>query len=239
MHKLRFTLRGGLDGVTPAVQPNEWALVGGWTHASLPTPVGILPAGLWGKVPAGDPYLAHISLLTTDPLDPADFFELQGTGPVQPRMQFQPGPGNSRLVLVRPTDQLRFLVTPQAEVTIELLIESIGGVNELGSRLLAWAEQAGPVSGVRSMHVTSPTTLPVWHGLLHVIHESGDADVITLPKRAHVPLDAVMTFARLGAGIPLLAAADGDSIVFNLPNQQIHRGVVVYNNGEAWLLAGM
>lgn len=81
-------------------------------------------------------------------------------------------------------------------------------------------------------------TLPVWSGLLHVVHESADADVITLPKRSHVPLDAVMTFSRLGAGVPLLAAADGDSIAFNLPNQQIHRGVVVYNSGEAWLLAG-
>ena len=239
MDKIRLILRGGLDGVTLAAAPTDFALAEGWTQGTLATnPVGILPAGLWGKVPAGDPYLAHINVLTTNPLGPGDFFELQSGAPIQPRVQYAPGPGNSRLVLVRPTDRLRFVVAPQASVAIELLIESIGGVNELGSRLVAWSEQSRASSGVRSLRVGIPLALVAWQGLFHVIHDSANADVITLPSRSLVPLDAVLTFSRKGAGVPLLAAAAGDTIARGLPNQQVNRAVIVYNNGEEWALAG-
>jgi len=239
MEKIRLILRGGLDGATLATAPTDFGLVTGWTQGTLSTsPVGILPASLWGKVPAGDPYLAHINVLTDQPLGPGDFFELQSGAPIQPRVQYSPGPGNSRLVLVRPTDRLRFVVAPQVLVVIELLIESIGGVNELGTRLTAWSERSQSTGGVRSVRLGFPAALPAWQGLLHVIHDSANADVITLPTRSLVPLDAVLTFSRKGVGVPTLAAAAGDTIVHGLVNQQVNRAVIVYNNGEEWALVG-
>ena len=242
MQKIRLNLRvGGLDGATTATPPTDWALIDGWTQATLHGPVGILPAGFWGKVPAGDPFVVHINVLTTNPLAAGDLFELQSGPPVQPRAQYAPTPGNTRLMLVRPTDRLRFLVQPQERLSIELLIESIGGVNELGSRLAEWSgEERAAIrgAGVRSARVAAPTALPAWLGLLHVIHDSANADVITLPSRSLVPLDAVLTLTRNGAGVPTLAAAAGDTIAVGLTAQKVKRSVTVHNNGDKWALTG-
>ena len=242
MQKIRLNLRvGGLDGATTATAPTDWALVEGWTQATLFGPVGILPAGLWGKVPAGDPYLVHVNVLTTSPLAVGDLFELQSGLPVQPRAQYAPTPGNTRLMLARPTDRLRFLVQPQERLSIELLIESIGGVNELGSRLAEWSGEERAAMrgvGVRSVRVAAPTALPAWLGLLHVIHDSANPDVIALPPRSLVPLDAVLTLTRSGAGVPTLAAAAGDTIAVGLAIQQVNRSVTVHNNGDEWALTG-
>ena len=136
MNKIKLNVRQ-LDGVTLVEQAPEFQLVNGWTQATLPAAAGVLPAGLWGKVPGGDPYLLHVSVLTTGTLGVGDLFELQSGSPSQPRRQYPPTPGNTELVLVRPTDRLRFVVGAQLEVAVELLVESIGGVNELGSRLFA------------------------------------------------------------------------------------------------------
>ncbi len=239
MEKLRFTIRSGFDGATMATAPTAFTFVDGWTHGLLVGPTGILPAGLFGKVPAGDPYVAHINVLSPAPLDPGDFFELQSGTPVQPRVQYAPSPDNTRLVLVRPTDRLRFLIQAQDPLIVELLIESIGGVNELGSRLAQWsARAAGDSAGVRAMTVTAPTVIPAWSGLLHVIHNSINADVITLPPRALVPLDAVLTVTRKGTGVPALTAGVGDTIAVGLPVEQVNRSVTVHNNGDAWALTG-
>jgi hypothetical protein len=239
MEKLRFTIRSGFDGATMATAPTAFTFVDGWTQAMLVGPTGILPAGLFGKVPAGDPYVAHINVLSPAPLDPGDFFELQSGTPVQPRVQYAPSPDNTRLVLVRPTDRLRLLIQAQDPLIVELLIESIGGVNELGSRLAEWsARAAGDSAGVRAMTVTAPTVIPAWSGLLHVIHNSLNADVITLPPRALVPLDAVLTVTRKGTGVPTLTAGVGDTIAVGLPVEQVNRSVTVHNNGDAWALTG-
>jgi hypothetical protein len=118
-------------------------------------------------------------------------------------------------------------------------LESIGGVNELGSRLAQWsARAAGDSAGVRAMTVTAPTVIPAWSGLLHVIHNSLNADVITLPPRALVPLDAVLTVTRKGTGVPALTAGVGDTIAVGLPVEQVNRSVTVHNNGDAWALTG-
>lgn len=242
MEKIKLIIRGSLDGVTLAPMPTDLALVDGWTQGSLTSPVGILPASLWGKVPAGDPYLLHVNVLTTSALGTGDVFELQSGAPTQPRVQFVPSPGNTRLVLVRPTDRLRFIVAPQVAIVVELLIESIGGVNELGTRLAQWSEESRAASasaGVRSVRVAVPTVLPAWMGLLHVIHDSVNPDVITLPNRSLVPLDAVLTFARKGIGVPLLTAGVGDTIARAQANQQVNRAVIVYNNGDEWVLSGV
>ncbi len=239
MEKLRFLVRNGLDGVTIAAAPTDFALVDGWTQGTLVSGAGILPAALYGKVPAGDPYLAHINVLSPAPLGGGDFFELQSGTPVQARAQYVPSPENTRLVLVRPTDRLRLFVQPQALLIVELLIESIGGVNELGSRLADWsARAAGGSAGVRTMTVTAPTVIPAWSGLLHIVHDSIIADLITLPPRALVPLEAVLTVTRKGTGVPTLAAAAGDTIAVGLAVEQVNRSVTVFNNGDAWALTG-
>jgi hypothetical protein len=240
MDKHRLITRFGFDGVTMAAAPTDYALVDGWTQGTLTGPAGIFPAGLWGKVPAGDPYLAHINVLSPSGLGAGDYFELQSGTPVQPREQYVPSPDNTRLILVRPTDRLRLFVQPQPVLVVELLIESIGGVNELGSRLADWsARAAGGSAGVRAVTVAAPTALPAWTGLLHVIHDSVNADVITLPPRALVPLDAVLTVTRKGTGVPTLAAAAGDRIAVDMMVEQVNRSVTIHNNGDRWALTGV
>jgi hypothetical protein len=113
MENIESSPRFGFDGVTIAAAPTDFALVDGWTQGTLTGPAGILPAGLFGKVPAGDPYLAHINVLSPDRSAAGDFFELQSGTPVQPRVQFVPSPDNTRLVLVRPTDRLRLSCRPR------------------------------------------------------------------------------------------------------------------------------
>jgi hypothetical protein len=242
MEKVKLRARA-FDGATVYEAEPTFRQADGWIETSLDTPVGILPAALWGKVPGGDPYLLHVSILTTDPLAPGDLFELQ-TGPiVQPRVQYRPTPDNTRLVLVRPTDRLRFLVAPQApEVVIELLVESIGGTNELGSRLFGWAQATATASsGARatSLEMTGPGGIPAWTGQLHIIHDSALADVVTLPTRGLVPLDAMLTFTRAGVGTPVLTASAGDELAGGLANFPVTRSVFVMNNGDAWAFVGV
>ena len=170
MDKIKL-LAGQLDGATPVEQSPDFHLVDGWQQATLPAAAGVLPANLWRKVPGGDPYLLHVSVLTTNPLAAGDLFELQSGPPIQPRRQYRPTPGNTVLLLVRPTDRLRLVVAAQAQIAVELLVESIGGVNELGSRLFAWsqASQAAEIQKATSGTVVAPIQLPAWTGLLHII----------------------------------------------------------------------
>jgi len=240
MQKMR--LRGReFDGATIYQAVPTFRQVDGWIDASLDAPVGIVPAGLWGKVPGGDPYLLHINALTTGPLAAGDFFELQSGPPVQPRVQYQPTPDNTRLVLVRPTDRLRLSIAPQdPEIVVELLVESIGGTNELGSRLSDWAQAtaqstAGKVSSL-TMH--GPGAIPAWTGQLHIIHDSANADAVMLPTRGLVPQDALLTFTRRGVGTPVLTASAGDNLASGLANFPVTRSVFVINNGDAWAFVG-
>ena len=238
MNKLRLLARA-LDGVTVVEQTPAFQLVNGWTQATLPFPAGILPAGLWGKVPGGDPFLLHVSVLTTGPLAAGDFVELQSGPPVQPRRQYRPTPGNSILLLVRPTDRLRLVVAEQAQIAVELLIESIGGVNELGSRLHDWAQATATQPRVAiSATITGPTAIPAWTGLFHVIHNSANPDVVLLPPRGLVPLDVTLTFTRRGVGTPVLTAAPGDTLSGGLPSFGVTRTVIVHNNGDEWAFVG-
>jgi len=241
MQKMRFHARE-LDGETLYEAVPTFRQVDGWIEASLEAPVGILPAALWGKVPGGDPYLLHVNVLTTVPLAPADVFELQSGPPVQPRAQYRPTPDNTRLVLVRPTDRLRFKVAPQnPEIVVELLVESIGGTNELGSRLFDWAQATATSSAakVASLTMQGPGGIPAWTGQLHIIHNSANADIVTLPTRGLVPMDAMLTFTRKGAGTPVLTAAAGDNLAGGLANFPVTRSVFVINNGDAWAFAGV
>ena len=240
MDKIRLLVRQQLDGTTLVEQAPEFQLVNGWTQATLPAAAGVLPAGLWGKVPGGDPYLLHVSVLTTGPLALADLFELQSGAPMQPRRQYRPTPDNSTVVLVRPTDRLRFVIAAQQEAVVELLVESIGGVNELGSRLFAWSQatQAAEAHRATSGVVVAPIQLPAWTGLLHIIHNSPNPDVVTLPPRPLVPLDATLTFTKRGTGTPVLAGAGGDTLSGGLPNIPVTRTVLVMNNGDEWAFVG-
>jgi hypothetical protein len=241
MDKIRLRARA-FDGVTVYEETPTFRQVDGWIEASLNVPVGIVPAALWGKVPGGDPYLLHINALTTVPLAPGDLFELQSGPPVQPRVQYRPTPDNTRLVLVRPTDRLRLLIAPQnLEVVVELLVESIGGTNELGSRLHDWAQAtAASVAGkVASLTMQGPGGIPAWTGQLHIIHDSANPDAVTLPTRGLVPQDATLTFTRSGAGTPVLTANAGDELAGGLANFPVTRSVFVMNNGDAWAFVGV
>lgn len=241
MDKIRLHARD-FDGTTLYEATPTFRQVDGWIEASLEAPVGIVPAALWGKVPGGDPYLLHVNALTTVPLQPGDLFELQSGPPVQPRVQYRPTPSNTQLVLVRPTDRLRFLIAPQNQgVVVELLVESIGGVNELGSRLFGWAQASNQSAAgkVASLRMQGPGGIPAWTGQLHIIHESAAADVVTLPTRGLVPMDAMLTFTRDGAGTPVLTANAGDSFAGGLANFPVTRSVFVINNGDAWAFAGV
>lgn len=241
MDKIRLRARS-FDGVTVYEETPTFRQVDGWIEASLNAPVGIVPAALWGKVPGGDPYLLHINALTTVPLAPGDLFELQSGPPVQPRVQYRPTPDNTRLVLVRPTDRLRLLIAPQnLEVVVELLVESIGGTNELGSRLHDWAQAtAASVAGkVASLTMQGPGGIPAWTGQLHIIHDSANPDAVTLPTRGLVPQDATLTFTRSGVGTPVLTANAGDELAGGLANFPVTRSVFVMNNGDAWAFVGV
>jgi len=242
MEKIRLRARA-FDGVTVYEDKPTFRQVDGWIEVSLDVPVGIVPAALWGKVPGGDPYLLHINALTTVPLAPGDLFELQSGPPVQPRVQYRPTPDNTRLVLVRPTDRLRLLIAPQnPAIVVELLAESIGGTNELGSRLFDWAQATAAVSTTAratSLEMTGPGGIPAWTGQLHIVHDSANADAVTLPTRGLVPLDAMLTFTRAGAGTPVLTANAGDELAGGLANFPVTRSVCVMNNGDAWAFVGV
>ena len=241
MNKIRLRARQ-FDGATLVQVVPTFRQVDGWMDVSLDVPVGIMPAGLWGKVPGGDPYLLHINVLTTDPLAPGDFFELQSGGPVQPRVQYRPTPDNTQLVLVRPTDRLRLLVAPQnPEIVVELLAESIGGVNELGSRLFDWAQATATNAAgkVGSLTMQGPGGIPAWAGQLHIIHDSANPDIVGLPTRGLVPQDAMLTVTRRGVGTPVLTVSAGDTLAGGLLNFPVTRSVFVINNGDAWAFVGV
>ncbi len=241
MQKMRLRARA-FDGVTVYQAVPTFRQVDGWIDASLDAPVGIVPAGLWGKVPGGDPYLLHVNVLTTAPLAASDVFELQSGPLVQPRAQYRPTPDNTWLVLVRPTDRLRFLIAPQnPEIMVELLVESIGGTNELGSRLLGWSQATAASAAGKALSLTmhGPGNIPAWTGQLHIVHDSADPDAVTLPPRGLVPQDAMLTFTRSGAGTPVLTANAGDTLAGGLANFPVTRSVFVINNGDAWAFVGV
>src|SRR5690554_6182462 len=113
MNKIKLVIRDGFDGQTPVTQAPNFQLVEGWNEAELVAPAGILPAGLWGQVPAGDPYLLHACILTIQPPDPQTFIEVRTGAPTQIRAQYMPRADNTRLTLVRPSDELRVFTPPQ------------------------------------------------------------------------------------------------------------------------------
>lgn len=240
MNKIKLIIRGGFDGVTPVAQPPTFRLVEGWNEAELQAPAGIFPAGLWGQVPAGDPYVLHACMLTTQPIDPQTFIEVRTGAPTHIRAQYTPTADNTRLTLVRPSDELRVFTPPQGIVKLELLVESIGGVNELGSRLHEWSDAAFRArdAGVRVAWFTADAALSSWLGTIHVVYDSANNGNITLPARSTVPIDAVLTITRKGAGLPTLLAAAGDSFAGNVVAQAIHRSAIVMNNGNQWTWVG-
>lgn len=236
MNKIKLIIRGSFDGQTPVAQAPTFRLVEGWNEAELTGPAGILPAGLWGQVPAGDPYVLHASVLTVAPITPQTFIEVQTGEPTHVRARYTPSADNMRLTLVRPSDKIRVFTPPQGLVKLELLVESIGGVNELGSRLYEWSDALtrSRDTGVRTLRVEAGLTLPGWLGTMHVIYDSANPGNVTLPPRVLVPLDAVLTVTRRGPGIPTLLAAAGDSFAGGVIAQMIQRSGIIMNNGEQW-----
>ena len=240
MNKIKFIIRGGFDGQTPVTEKPVFRLVEGWNEAELMTPAGLLPAGLWGHVPAGDPYLLHASMLTTQAIDPQTLFEVRTGAPTQIRAQYTPTADNTRINLVRPSDELRVFTPNQALVKLELLVESIGGTNELGSRLHEWSDAASRArnTGVRVAHFTQGATLSAWTGMIHLIYDSAAGGNILLPPRSAVPLDVILTITRKGAGHPSLIPAGGDSLAGGINGLTVQRSAIVMNNGAQWTWSG-
>lgn len=191
-------------------------------------------------MPAGDPYLLHVSVLATNGLSPGDVFELQSGTPVQSRVQYIPTPSNLRTVLVRPSDRLRLVVAPKPDIRVELLVESIGGTNELGTRLREWAasEQAAQAQTVQTATFTAAGAIPGWTGFLHVVYNAAGAGVLTLPPRSTIPLNATLTVTRRAAGTPTLTPSAGDTIAGGLANIIVTRSAILMNNGDEWTFAG-
>ena len=245
MNKIKLLARQ-LDGETFVEQGPDFRLVDGWSQADLPTPAGILPADLWGRVPGGDPYLLHVNVLSTVPLGGGDIFELQSGPPMQPRARYCPLPSNHHLVLVRPTDRLRLLVAQQ-HVRIELLVESVGGVNELGSRLFDWAQAArsggGPVISLvtgRSLGTTLPVgaTLGAVSMLLWLIGATLTAwgEGITAPlrwwraRRGLRRIDPL--WAALRAALPQIALETGRGASLRGPEFALYRRVIEIRDAQ-------
>lgn len=238
MYKIKLIIRGGFDGQTPVAEAPTFWLREGWNETELTGPAGIFPAHLWGQVPAGDPYLVHACLLTTHPIDPQSSLEVRTGAPMNRRVQYTPTPDNTQLTLVRPSDLLRVVTPPQEVVKLELLVESIGGTNELGSRLYEWANVAARPGEVRIARLSQPATLAAWRGVLHLIYDSAAGANLTLPPRQTVPVDAVLTLTRRSGGLPTLIPAAGDSLAGGLGGLTIQRSAIVMNNGDQWTWSG-
>ena len=97
-----------------------------------------------------------------------------------------PSADNTRLTLVRPSDEIRLVAPMQSVVKLELLVESIGGTNELGTRLAEWgaAVQRTRDEGVRVAVFTTNAVVAAWLGKLHVIYDAAVGGSITLPPRS-------------------------------------------------------
>jgi hypothetical protein len=179
----------------------------------------VLPAGLWGKVPGGDPYLLHVNVLTTVPLAGGDLFELQSGPPVQPRGPLPSHARQHQIVLVRPTDRLRFVVARRRDRGRAAGREHR---RRQRARLAPVRLGAGDPGGrdpkaTSGVVITGPRSAPGLDGLFHVIHNSAQRRRRHLPPRGLVPLDATMTFTRRGIGTPVLTAALGDTLSGGLP----------------------
>lgn len=240
MHKIKLISAGGFDGQTPLAEPPTFRQVEGWSEAELAGPAGLFPASLWGQVPAGDPYLVHACVLTTQPIDPQTLFEVRSGSPMNSRVQYVPSVDNTRLTLVRPSDLLRVVTPPQLVVKLELLVESIGGTGELGTRLYQWAEtnRRAQDGGVRVARLAQAASLSAWTGTLHLIYDGAAGGNLLLPPRAAVPLDAVLTVTRRAAGLPSLVPAPGDTLAGGLNALTIQRSALVLNNGDQWTWSG-
>ena len=240
MYKIKLIIRGGFDGQTPIADAPTFRLREGWNETELTGPAGTFPAHLWGQVPAGDPYLVHACLLTTHPIDPQSSLEVRTGAPMNRRVQYTPTPDNTQLTLVRPSDLLRVVTPPQEVVKLELLVESIGGTNELGSRLYQWAQATAEArrTGVRVARFSQAAAITAWTGTMHVLYESAANGNLLLPPRAAVPLDAVLTVTRTSGGIPTVLPAAGEFLAGGLNSLAIQRSTILLNNGEQWTWAG-
>lgn len=240
MHKIKLIIRDSFDGQTPLDKAPTFLLREGWNEAHLTGPAGIFPAHLWGQVPAGDPYLIHACLLTTQPIDPQSSFEVRTGAPMNRRVQYTPQPDNTRVTLVRPSDLLVVRTPQQDVVKLELLVESIGGTNELGSRLYQWAQATAEAqrTGVQVARFGQAAQLSAWTGTLHAIYTGAANGNLTLPPKGAVPLDAVLTVTRTAAGVPSVLPAAGDFLAGGLNSIAVDRSVILLNNGEQWTWAG-
>lgn len=195
MHKVRFKgIRAGgdWDGNTlPVNWTPTWEFTGGFEQATFPTTqqVGKIPADLYSKAPASDPYLLIATMWTDRSPTTDDIMTVDTRAPTQRRDRWLPFPGNTHVSLVRPDDFITFTQVLGAadDMFLELLIEPLANTNEFGEVLLdfvrnATAERLLTEQAETEITLTGNTVLSPWAGILRVTATAGAAAQLTLPN---------------------------------------------------------
>lgn len=193
MHKVRFKgLRsnGNWDGNTspPVAWTPTWEFVGGFTQTTFPTgDVGRIPANLYGKAPAADPYILIATMWTNQTPATTDLVGVQTPSPQLYRDRWLAYPGNTHVSLVRPDDTITFVQTnTNGDAYLELLIEPLAATNEFGQVLLDYVREQNALRQLvqeteTDLVVTGNTTLSSWVGTTRVRASAGAGVIITLP----------------------------------------------------------
>lgn len=225
MEKVRlFSVRSGnpppdWDGLTPLNSlpvGTTFSYVGGFHQVTLPTPVGRIPASLFGKAPGGDPYLMHATMYSRIPPVATDYLAVK-TPVGNYRRLWTPSPGNTRAALVRPDDTLEFLFAAVDDMYLELLLEPLAATNEFGPVLLDLlreesrenVENPAPTAEI----VTSATmSVPLWSGVLRIICTNGAAINLNLPDASTTRLGNLLIVEVRGTGAVNIAPTLGQFI---------------------------
>jgi hypothetical protein len=250
MNKIRLRARQ-FDGATLVQVVPTFRQVDGWSEASLDLPVGIVPAGLWGKVPGGDPYLlAHQRADGRTRWPAATSSSCRAGPPVQPRT---PASIPRRQQSSRSCWCVRAIASvfwwpSRARTSV---VELLDREHRRGQRARLAAVRLGPQPPRRPTNPSrrprlvddarAPRGLPAWSGHPPYASTTSAEPPTSLSSRPRglVPLDALMTFTRCGVGTPVLTPSAGDTLAGGLLNFPVTRSVFVINNGDAWAFVGV
>lgn len=250
MEKIRFqnTVDGGngdWDGNTLPGSALTYALVNGFWQATLPGRVGRLPAGLYGKAPAGDPYLMIATMWTTRVPNNADVVGVDTNAPVRNRDRWIAFPGNIHVSIVRPDDTLTFFQQTTGQAWLELLIEPLANTNEFGEVLLNYVREAREekmlTDGVEAELTTSANlAISPWAGTLRIISTAAAGIILTYPSATTQNLTDLLIVERDGTGNvqhapPVGQLINGQATITQTTN---HSVLFVRGSGTRYSAAG-
>lgn len=222
------------DGETLVTTAPTFTLTNGWWEAIIPGGFGAVPAGLFGKSPAGDCYVLHAAMYATEPLTTSDVLRVRTPAPVNTRDAFVPALGNNVATLVRADDILTFrIATTDALAVLELMLEPLAQVNEFGPILLDYVRErsrsVGPL-GITEQQISANTVLNTWRGTLRVTSTAAAAIILTLPPADEMTLNDLLIVSRNGAGAITITPAGTDTL-----NRAAATDVITINNTSRWL----